>query len=231
VLRVFGFTYVFSQGEIMKKIYDISLPVCEDTVIYPGDPPVTVRRVSDINKSDLINISEITLSTHTATHIDAPKHLFSHAQGIDRIPLEVLIGPVTVYEFLKLRRIEVSHLQNLPLKAGDRVLFKTDNSFLPRDKFCPDYTCLSPEAAGYIAEVGLILVGIDYFSVDPFVGSDENYAVDSLAVHKTLLSKGIIILEGIDLSQIKPACYELICLPLNLVNADGSPVRAILRDL
>ena len=214
----------------MKIIYDISLPVSNETIVYPGDPPVMIKQISDVTKGDLTNISEVTFNTHTATHIDAPRHLFSNALGVDKIPLEVLIGLVTVYEFRNLNRIEVNHLQSLPIKAGDRVLFKTDNSYMDKSKFHSDYTCLSVSAAEYLAQTGIILIGIDYFSVDP-VDLKEDSKTDILAVHRTLLKKEIVILEGVNLSHIKPANYELICMPLNLINLDGAPVRAVLRDI
>ena len=215
----------------MKKIYDISLPVSKQTIVYPGDPPVMIRQISDVKKGDLTNISEFTFNTHTATHIDAPRHLFSNASGVDQIPLEVLIGPVTVYEFRNLHRIDFDQLKGLPLKAGDRVLFKTDNSYLGKEKFYSDYTCLSVSAAKYLAETGIKLIGIDYFSVDPITDMKEDHGTDILAVHRILLEKGIVILEGVNLSHIKPANYELICLPISLIDVDGAPVRAILRDL
>ena len=215
----------------MKKIYDISLPVSKQTIVYPGDPPVMIRQISDVKKGDLTNISEFTFNTHTATHIDAPRHLFSNAPGVDQIPLEVLIGPVTVYEFRNLHRIDISQLQSLPLIVGDRVLFKTDNSYLDKEEFHSDYTCLSVKAAEYLAETGIKLIGIDYFSVDPILDLNEDPGTDILAVHRILLEKGIVILEGLNLSHIKPANYELICLPISLIDADGAPVRAILRDL
>ena len=218
------------------RYFDISLPLHEGLVAWPGD----VKFSRQESRGTAI-VSKLLMSSHTGTHIDAPRHFLFNNQGVDKIALQKLIGKCKVIEIkssspgegrmstpggqerLKGKsQIKASDLQKLNIQAGDRILFKTSNSkLLKLKKFISDYVSLSLEAAKYLANKKISLVGIDYFGI-------EAKSAPGHPVHKTLLRAGIVILEGLDLSKIKPGNYNLAALPLLIKAGDGSPARVIL---
>lgn len=199
-------------------IYDISLPLSARTMVYPGNPRVSVKSL----RSKTSYISEVTLGSHTGTHVDAPRHAFKTGRGVDRLPLDVLIGPCRVLDLTRVvSSIAVADLRPMRIRAGERILAKTQNSRRGFRKFYSDYIWLAPEAAKFLAEKKIALFGIDYLSVKQR-GSPDNRS------HTELLRRNIPIIEGIDLSRVKPGRYQLICLPLRLVGLDGAPARAVL---
>lgn len=205
-----------------NEYLDISTYNKNGMVVWPGDPEFSIKRISDMDKGDALNLSIITMSSHTGTHIDAPSHWLRDGKSVDEMPLAISIGAARVIEIKDPESIKVSELQDYTIKKGQRILFKTRNSRNASDQFTGDFVYLSVEAAKYISESGALVVGVDSLSVG-------GYHTDGKIVHTTLLEAGVWIIEGLDLSQAVAGEYELICLPLKLLGADGAPSRAVLR--
>jgi arylformamidase len=199
------------------KFYDITVPLSPKTANWPGG--VEFKR-EDIQTSAIV--STLTIRSHYATHVDAPKHFLFDKKSVDQLPLESLVGKYKVFESKAKKLIEIGEIKKLKINPGDRILFKTRNSKLVTNPvFTSDYVSLSVEAAEYLAKKKIILVGIDYFGIEA-KGSPGHL------VHKTLLSKNIVIVEGVNLSKIKPGTYNGAILPLKIEGGDGSPARAVL---
>lgn len=209
----------------MPVYYDVSLPISPAMPVWPGDPPIRVERVSSISGGDESNVSRLEMGTHLLTHVDAPRHLIEHGLPVDRLPLDVLIGPALVVEPRPEKNlITATDLGQLGIRNTERLLIKTRNSELwaggPYD-FEHDFVALSKDAARWLLSRGIRLVGVDYLSVEPFDARE-------LVVHRTLLEGGTIVLEGLDLSQVCEGRYQLICLPLKVRDGDGAPARVVL---
>lgn len=209
----------------MPRIYDISLTIAPGTIIYPGNPGIAITAQQAIARGDGANVSAISLGSHTGTHVDAPKHFDDTASGVDEIMIERLIGLASVIEFDdSVRSIGRAELERVRLRDAKRVLFKTRNSGLLHEReFTSDYTFLAPDGAELLVEWGVDLVGIDYLSIEQFKSGHHR-------THRILLGRGVVILEGLDLSAVAPGEYELLCLPLRLAALDGAPARAVLRE-
>ena len=155
--------------------------------------------------------------------MDAPLHFLPKGATIDTMPLDVTIGPARVIEIRDSESVKPEELVGYRIRRGERILFKTRNSTLwKQSAFAEDFVYLSDEGTDFLVQRGVSLVGIDYLSVG-------GYKSDNAYVHKTLLGHGIWIVEGLDLSQIKPGKYDLVCLPLKLADGDGAPARVALR--
>lgn len=204
---------------------DISVPLKDAMVHWPGDPAVSVRRARDMDRGDTVNLSQISMGAHTGTHMDAPLHFLPLGDGIDTVPLETVMGRARVLEIKDEESIKPEELARHRIRRGERILFKTRNS--PRvwqsDRFVDDFVYISDAAADYLVDRGVRLVGVDYLSVGSAKGGSY--------VHKTLLSGGVWLIEGLDLSPASAGKYDLVCLPLKLVGGDGAPARAVLRPL
>jgi arylformamidase len=194
------------------EIFDVSVPVRGGMVTYPGDPEVHVALAASIAGGDVVNLTRIDFGLHSGTHVDAPVHFIDGAPGVDAIPLEVLVGPCEVVEAPDLSAESVAAAPQV-----DRILFKTPNSELwARDEFADDFARLDRAGAKLLVERGVRLVGVDYLSV-----GDED-------AHHVLLEAGVVPVEGLDLRAVGPGSFELVCLPLRVVGADGAPARTIL---
>ncbi|MFQ5587366.1 MAG: cyclase family protein [Nitrospiria bacterium] len=208
------------------KLYDVSRVVSEALPVWPGDPAVEMRLACSLEKGDAANVTELRLSAHSGTHVDAPRHFFPGGDGVDQLPLEALVGLCRVFELLDVKEeIRRADLRGCDLEGVRRVLFKTRNSRrsdCDPQVFEPDYVSFSAEIATDFADGGIRLVGIDGPSIEKFHQSAH-------PVHHILLRKHVIILENLDLSEVPPGDYELIALPLKLKGADGAPARVILR--
>lgn len=199
------------------RFWDISLPLDHTTIAWPGDTKFTRKE----NRGSGI-VSKLILSTHAGTHIDAPKHFLFDRNGVDQIALSKLIGMARVLPINSANQIIAKDLKRFTIKAHDKILFKTRNSKLLRGKkFTADYVSLSLEGAKYLAGKNIDLVGTDYFGIEA-KGSAGH------PVHKVLLKSGIVVLEGADLSKVKPGIYNIAALPLKIKAGDGSPARAVL---
>jgi arylformamidase len=204
---------------------DISVPVRSGMVHWPGNPAVALERTEDVSKGDPATVSRLSLGVHTGTHVDAPVHFFADGTGIDKVPLDDLIGPARVVAIRDPHAIGAAELRALEPRAGERLLFKTRNSTRawPDSDFAPDYVYLSLEGARFLIERRVRTIGIDYLSI---AGMDEG-----VPTHRALLEAGLCIIEGLDLFAIEPGAYEMVCLPLRLAGADGAPARAVLRRM
>ena len=203
---------------------DISVPVRNGMVHWPGDPPFQIERAMDQEKGDVATVSRMALGVHTGTHMDAPLHFIRHAPGIDTMPLDATVGPARVIEIRDRQSIKREELSGHRISAGERILFKTVNSdhSWNSDRFDEDFVFISQDGARFLTERGVRTVGVDYLSVG-------GYRQDGLETHAALLGAGIWVIEGLNLSGIDPGKYELVCLPLKLMGAEGAPARAILR--
>jgi arylformamidase len=208
-------------------IYDVTVAISEDVPIYKGDPGVEVAPFKSIAGGDSANVSQISFGVHTGTHVDAPNHFVEGGKRVHEIDPTKLIGPCRVI------RIDESVVAIEPEDVGDikgleRVLFKTRNSQFwsePERGFRSDFSYLTPATAKLLVENGVVLVGIDYLSI-------EKSGSPGHPVHVTLLEKEIVILEGLDLRKVSAGDFELICMPLKYIGAggDGAPARTFLRQ-
>ena len=201
------------------KIIDISIPISKDTIVYPGNPAVEIEELK--SEASGSTISKITFGTHTATHVDAQKHVIDGGKSLDDIPLEAFVGKCRVVDCTRdAEAVSRETVERAEIQNGERILLKTQNSSRGFATFYEDFVYVSPEAALYLSD-RVQLVGIDYFSIKQ-KGSKDNRP------HTAFLEKNIPIIEGIDLSQVEAGEYTLIALPLKLSNRDGAPLRAIL---
>ena len=198
------------------KIIDITRPLSEGILIYPGDIPPVFRQEDHGHYL----ITALHLSTHTGTHIDAPVHYLKTGDTIDTIPLSHVMGACRVIDVtLAGTSITANHLKGR-LDGIDRILLKT--SFSNTDRFEENYPSLTADAARFITACDMKCVGIDSPSI-------ESYECDG-TVHRELLRHGCIIIELLDLSNVDEGDYTLIALPLRLTTLDGSPARVVLLD-
>lgn len=208
------------------RIYDISLPISESLITWPGDPPVHLTQVSHLERGDNATVTRLDLGAHTGTHVDAPCHFVLGGAGVDTLDLNVLVGPALVVEALEAEVLTADVLAALPIPpATTRVLFHTRNSDLwarGAREFAQDFVAVTEDGAQWLVARGIRLVGVDYLSVAPFRRSAPT--------HLALLRAGVIVVEGLNLSGVTPGVYQLVCLPLKIVGGDGAPARAILID-
>lgn len=202
---------------------DVTVPIRDEMVHYPGDPAVELVHTKHLDRGDPATVSRLSLGVHTGTHVDSPVHFISGAPGVDAIPIEVMIGPARIVE---IRAKEVCTAQDLAafdIAFGERILLRTDNSerCWNVNVFVENFVHLDVGAAKLLAERGVRMVGIDYLSI----GRDEEGA----EVHRILLAAGIVVVEGLNLSQVDPGFYEVVCMPLRIVDADGAPARVVVR--
>ncbi len=203
----------------------MTLTISDEIITWPSDPKVSIRKTRLISQGNSCNVSELKFGSHCGTHIDAPYHFEENGVKIDRIPLEHLIGSATVFDIKNKEKIDLEDIKTLQLKSRERVIFKTINSTYWRlAEFKKDFVYVTKEAAQYLVDCGVKVVGIDYLSIEKF----GNKPADT---HHTFLRNGVTLIEGLDLSNVKAGDYELIALPLKIKDGDGSPARVVLRSL
>jgi len=212
-------TRTANPPEISGKWLDISVPIYAGMVHFPDNPPIEIDTITHIERGDICTLSRLTMGNHTGTHIDAPIHFLPGGAGAEEVPLENLIGPARVVEIKDPQAVKAEELRAHNLDIGERLLFKTVNSqrCWTTSQFIPDFVSIAEDAASYLASLNTLAVGIDYLSA----GSPET--------HRTLLSAGVVIVEGLNLTGISEGRYELLCLPLKINGGDGAPARALLR--
>ncbi len=177
-----------------------------------------------MGRGDHNNSSALNMSVHSGTHVDAPFHFVPNGATIDSLPLDLFIGPALVHAVEADRYITAEHIAAMDTGDVTRVLFKTRNSqLLQQSTYDPDFVAFSVEAAEALVSRGIKLVGLDYLSVA--------HADEQIPVHRAFLDHGVALLEGVNLSEIIPGRYELVCFPVRLRGCDGAPCRAVLRDL
>lgn len=205
------------------KIYDISVDIQTGMPTYPGDAKFKSLKLKSVDQ-DGYEIHRLTLGNHTGTHVDAPAHFIQDGATVTELPLDILNGRTRVVEIHDKEKVSLEELQNVKLDNDFRILIKTRNSSLWKSKkrFQKKYVYLTLDAAKYLADNDIKLIGFDYLSLEKFGDSEH-------PVHRYLLGNQVIILEGLNLSNIEEGDYEMFCLPLKLAGLDGAPARVILR--
>ena len=206
------------------RLIDVSVLLTAGMPVYPGNPEfemVPVHRIADGHSS---NHSKLVMGTHTGTHVDAPLHFFDGRPGVDAMPLDLLVGRARVIDLPHRGGITEAHLADAGLREDLRVLLRTPNSALwnTTDGFHTDYTYLTEGGAKFLVDQGVKVVGVDYLSVEQFKKAGA-------PAHHVLLGSGVIIIEGLNLSDADAGRYEMYCLPLRIANADGAPARVVLK--
>jgi arylformamidase len=206
------------------QTYDISLTISPTLPTWPGDPQIKLERVSKIEDGANANVSHIAMSVHTGTHVDAPFHFLPEGKTIERIPLRALTGRAYVLYLPNADVIDAKVLESADIPPRTRrLLFKTRNSKYwsdPNPTFQTGFVGITADGAEFLVKRGVKLVGIDYLSISPYKKSRPT--------HEVLLKGGVVIIEGLNLSEIAQGRYTLFCLPLKLAGSDGAPARAIL---
>ena len=212
------------------RFYDVTVPLSNDLPTYPGDPGLQIADWRSLSNGDSANVSVVNFGAHTGTHVDAPAHFIDGASKLESLSLDALIGEAVVVEAPNDHLVidEAFVTAHVP-RGTERVLFKTRNSAFWNEmppRFHSDFTHLNRDAATWLAGQGAKLVGIDYLSIEKFKSPGH-------PTHLALLSKGVVIVEGLNLTGVPAGKYELFCLPLRLRShlGDGAPARAVLRAL
>ena len=202
----------------VARLIDISRPLSPATAAWPGDTPTSLRRVASLGGGASVNLSTLTASLHAATHADAPLHYDDAGPAVEDLDLSIYLGPCRVVD---VRGRDPIAVDLLPQSPSPRLLLKT-GGWSDSAAFPADFPVLEPVAATVLGERGVRLLGVDVPSVDK---PDSK----SLPVHHALHKAGMLILEGLDLSNVEPGDYELIALPVLIPGGDGAFVRAVLR--
>jgi len=206
------------------RTYDITLTITPQMIVWPGDPSVNIQRISSIASGDNSNVSQMTMSCHTGTHVDAPDHFLNNGKTVEGLSLDLLVGRAYVLYLPNVSLITAAVLMQADIPPRTRrLLFKTRNSEYwakGNSEFHTDFVGLSVDAAELLVDRNVRLVGIDYLSIAPYK--------QGTPVHTILLNAGVVVIEGLDLSQVSPGRYTLHCLPLKLGGAEGAPTRCIL---
>ena len=207
----------------MARWIDVSIRLRHGLVPWPGDAPFALNRVSDLARGDDCTLSTLSMSAHAGTHVDAPLHFVKRGRSVDTLPLDATVGPARVIVIRNPRVITTEEIRGHRIRAGERLLFKTQNSARRQPGvFFESYVALAPDAADYLAARRVRAVGIDGPSIAP---ADDQMA----QTHRVLLRAGIWIIEWLDLRRVSAGRCDLVCLPLRIVGGDGAPARAILR--
>jgi len=196
------------------------------TPVYEGDAPMKFAFLKDMRKGDALTLSMFSMGAHSGTHIDAPMHFVAGGASIDRVALAPLIGPARVIDIPdSVQAIDAAELARHEWRGAQRVLFRTRSSvrgWMTSPTFHRDFAYIAPDAAQLLADSGVLLVGVDYISA-------EQFGAPAPATHRILLGKGIPMVEGLLLTEIRPGEYDLIVLPLKVSGYEGAPARAVLR--
>ncbi|MFD2682380.1 arylformamidase [Bacillus seohaeanensis] len=206
-----------------NKWIDISQPLSSDIAHWPGDTPYSYETTFTKEQTGSVNIGKITTSLHTGTHVDAPFHFKNDGEKIVDLDINLYIGPARVIDVSDYRNIDSTVLQTFDLDGVTRLLLKTSVPNNPK-RFPEQIPALSADVAAFLQQKGIQLIGVDIPSVDPLDSKEMD-------THHALYKHGINILENIMLDKVKEGDYELIALPLPLKEADGSPVRAVIKPI
>jgi arylformamidase len=212
-------TQTLNSSATTTEWIDVSVPIYSGMVHWPDNPPIEVKAIMHVERGDISTVSALKMGTHTGTHIDGPIHFMPAGSGTDAVPLRNLIGPARVIEIEDTSAVTEAELRNHNLEHSERLLFKTLNSqrCWNSSEFVSNSVSLAEDAAKYLADLKTLAIGIDYLSV----GSPE--------VHRTLFDAGVVVIEGLNLSEANAGAYEFLCLPLKITGGDGAPARALLR--
>jgi arylformamidase len=203
------------------KLIDISRKLGKNVPTWPGDTPFSFQIEWSKADSGSVNVGKVEMSTHTGTHVDAPFHFDDEGKRIYDLDLNLYVGKALIVDMRNKESVGASDFQGVDFQEVERVILRTD-SWEDPSQFPESITYLRPDLGSFLGEKGVRLIGVDVPSVDPLDSKE-------LPAHHSLHENGIHILEAVDLQHVEPGLYELIALPLPLVEADGSPVRAVLR--
>ena len=210
------------------RTYDVTLTISTQMPVWPGDPAVDIHRVSKMEDGADNNVSRMNISVHTGTHVDAPYHFVKDGRTVESLSLKDLVGRAYVIHLadsVDAITREVLESADIPPRTR-RMLFRTRNSKIwakPPAEFNTNYVGIEEDAARYLVDRGVRLVGVDYLSVAPYE--------DTIPTHKVLLESGVVIVEGLNLSKVSQGRYNFYCLPLKIEGSDGAPARAILTGV
>jgi arylformamidase len=211
----------------MTTLIDISVPLEEGMVTWPESTGFHISWSKRIADGHISNNSRIDSDVHMGTHIDLPLHFLRDGTSAEHASLEDLVGPAYVVELPNAEVITAADLEQASIPpTTERLLLHTRNSLLwasERKGFVTDYTALKADAAEWIIDRKIRAVGIDYISIQCYSDGPE--------VHHILLAAGVSIIEGLNLHGVNEGIYDLICLPLLIVGAEGAPARAVLRQM
>lgn len=209
------------------RTYDVTLTVSAEMPIWPGDAPPQLIRTDSLAAGGTANTSQIIMSVHTGTHVDAPDHFLGNGKTVESLSIDLLVGRAYVLHLPDVELITAAVLDRAEIPPRTRrLLFKTRNSdYWARGEktFQTDFVALSADGAGWLVDRNFRLVGIDYLSIAPYHASTPT--------HRILLEAGVVVLEGLDLSKVSQGRYTLTCLPLKLQGSDGAPARVILTGV
>lgn len=211
----------------MTDYIDITLPISPNLPVWPGSLPIKFDKIFDLYRGDPHTDTDIHLSAHTGTHIDAPAHFIRDGKHLSEFPIEKMIGPALVVEIPDVHVITESDLASLDIPTDtSRLLIKTGNSDLwanPHHEFTSEFVALDKSAAQWLVDFGLDVIGVDYLSIQPFHHGPET--------HQIILGAEIIAIEGLNLASVAPGNYELLCLPMRLMDTEAAPARVLLRKI
>lgn len=211
----------------IKKWIDVSCPISPDLPVWPGDPKPQLNWLTQITNREGINLSNMDMSLHSGTHIDAPLHFFEKGQPIDEISLELLIGEVLVIQVPEdVKIISRNFLITLDFDIPEKIFFRTNNSikqYLQDKHFNMDYVAVDSSGASWLVDQKVKVVGIDYLSIALFKDLNEP--------HRILLSSNVIVVEGLDLRDVSEGKYRYVCLPIRIKGREAAPARVLLQSL
>jgi arylformamidase len=208
------------------RLWDISPAIGPGIPVWPGDTPYVEARVWQMGSGSPVNVGCFTMSAHTGSHADAPLHYAPGGSAVGSLDLEVYLGRCRLIDAVGCGALVGRiHLEKALADAEPvcRVLVRTYER-APQAHWDPHFAAVDPEAVDWLAERGVRLIGVDTPSLDP---QDSKV----MAAHRRVAHWGMAILEGLVLDGVPAGDYELIALPLKLVNLDAAPVRAVLRSL
>ena len=210
---------------MIKNWIDVSVPLHTGMVHWPTDPSVRIERIADMNQGAVCNVSKVEMCAHVGTHMDGLNHFIKDGAPLDTVPFDAVIGPCRIIEIKDTDSVKRDELKKHNLRKGERILLKTRNSKRQwwDEDFDTRFIHISKDAAQHMVERDIRTIGIDYLSVG-------GYERDGVECHQVLLGAGVWIIEGLNLTKVRPGKYDLICLPVKIRNSDGAPARAILRS-
>ena len=208
-----------------KNWIDVSVPLHTGMVHWPTDPVVHIERLADMDKGAICNVSKMDMCAHAGTHMAGLNHFIKAGAPLDTVPFDALIGPCRVIKIKDAYSVKPAELTQHRLRKCERILIKTRNSRRQwwEEDFDTRFIHISKDAAQHMVDRDIRTIGVDYLSVG-------GYERDGVECHQVLLGAGVWIIEGLNLTKVKPGKYDLICLPVKIRNSDGAPARAILRS-
>lgn len=211
------------------RIHDSTLTLDAGMATWPGEAGPALTPISRIAGGAPANVSLLTLGDHTGTHVDPPVHFIEGEATVDELPLGALVGLCDVVRYAGDAPIDAEWLGSAGIPAdAERVLFRMRNSKRwadPAAAFDPTYVALAPDAAHWLVARGIVLVAIDYLSIEPCDSATRGFPV-----HHTLLAAGVVVVEGVDLRGIRAGRYEIACGPLKVAHGTGGPARVFLIE-